>query len=60
MGLNISPQQVLAAIGVASSVTTAIFWGSYLLGKLVGRIERVEQRVDDHETEIRELKGLGT
>lgn len=55
--MNVTPQQALAAISVAASVTTAIFWGAYLLGKLVGRVERVELRVDDHERDIQELKG---
>jgi hypothetical protein len=48
---------VLAVIGFFSSLTTAIFWGAYLLGKLVGRIERVENELWDHDTEILRLKG---
>lgn len=55
--MNVTPQQALAAISVAASVTTAIFWGAYLLGKLVGRVERAEVRLDDHDRAIQELRG---
>ena len=56
MGFSIAPQEVLTVIAAASSLATAIFWGAYLLGKLMGRVERLEQRVEDHDGDIREMK----
>lgn len=48
----------MAAIGLGSTVGSAIFWGALLLGRLLNRVERVEKRVDDHDDELRVLKGL--
>ncbi len=55
--MNVTPQQFFLVVSVTTSVTTAIFWGAYLLGKLVGRIERAEVRLEDHERAIQELRG---
>lgn len=41
-------QEALMVIGGAASITTAIFLGAFYLGKLWARMERIEQRVDDH------------
>jgi hypothetical protein len=46
--LNISTEQVLAVVAVSTSLTSGIFWGAFLLGKLVNRVDRVEQVLDDH------------
>lgn len=51
--MNISPQQVLAVISVASSVTTAIFLGAYFLGRLRGQLERAEERIAEHSLMLR-------
>jgi hypothetical protein len=56
---NVSLQAVLAVIGIASTLTTAVFWGAYLLGKYIARLESVENTVTRHEEDIRVLKGLG-
>lgn len=54
--ISISTEQVLVVIGAASTITTAIFWGAYMLGKLVGRVDRVEERVDGHDKVIERLE----
>lgn len=43
--LNIPWQQVLWIVGGATSVTTGIFWGAYLFGKLMARIDALEHDV---------------
>lgn len=48
----LSVQQVLMAIGLASTVTTAVFWGAFLLGRLMNRIEWVERRVGVHDEHL--------
>ena len=40
-------QQVLWILGGATSLTTAIFWGAYLGGKLMSRIEALEGDVKE-------------
>lgn len=39
--------QVLWLVGGATSLTTAIFWGAYLGGKLMSRIESLEGDVKE-------------
>jgi hypothetical protein len=56
--ITISTEQILVVVGVSSSITTAIFWGAYLIGKLMSRIERLEARVDDHDDAIRLVKSV--
>lgn len=57
--MNLTMQQVMTVIALSSTVTTAIFWGAYLIGKAMSRIERIEVKVEDHDREIRHLKGMG-
>jgi hypothetical protein len=57
--INISFSQVLAVVALSSTITTAIFWGAFLIGRAMHRIERLESRVDDHEQVIREFKSVG-
>lgn len=45
--LSIPWQQVLWIVGGATSLTTAIFWGAYLGGKLMSRIEALEKDVTE-------------
>lgn len=47
--MTITTEQVIYACGVFSTVTTAVFWGSFLLGRLHARMERVESRTEDIE-----------
>ena len=44
--MTISTEQILMVIGGASTVTTAIFWGAFLLGRLHSRVEAIEHRMD--------------
>ncbi len=44
--MTISTEQILVVIGVASTITTSIFWGAFLLGRLHSRVEAVENRMD--------------
>ena len=43
--MTISINQILMVIGGASTLTTGIFWGAFLLGKLYSRMEDVEKSV---------------
>ena len=43
--MTISTEQILMVLGGASTITTAIFWGSFLLGRLHSRMETVEQDI---------------
>lgn len=43
--MTISTEQVLMVLGGASTITTAIFWGSFLLGRLHSRMENVERGI---------------
>ena len=47
--MTISTEQILTVIGGGSTLATAIFWAAFYMGKITGRLERVEQRVDDLE-----------
>lgn len=55
--MTVSYEQILMVIGGASTITTSIFWGAYALGKLMTRVERVEQRVEEHEQRLDRLGG---
>lgn len=41
--MTVSTEQALMILGGASTITTAIFWGSFLLGRLHSRMESVEK-----------------
>jgi hypothetical protein len=41
--MMISTEQILMVIGGASTITTAIFWGAFQLGRLNSRIEDVQK-----------------
>jgi hypothetical protein len=47
--MTITAEQILAVCAAGSTIATAIFWGAYYLGKVTNRIERLEERVDDHD-----------
>lgn len=47
--MTLSTETVIYAFSVVASVTTAVFWGSFLLGKLYARMERMETRMGDVE-----------
>ena len=56
--MGIDAQQVLTVVGAATAVANAIFWGAFLLGKIWSRIERLELKVDDHDSVIRDIRDL--
>lgn len=43
--MTISMNQIMMVIGGATSLTTGIFWGAFMLGKLYSRMEDVEKSV---------------
>jgi hypothetical protein len=53
--MNVSPQQVLAIIGFGSTVATAIFWSSFYLGKIISRLDRIDDTIKDHEARLDRL-----
>ncbi len=44
--MTISTEQILMVIGFASTITTAIFWGAFQLGRLHSRMVSVENTLD--------------
>lgn len=56
--MNLTWEQLVAVIGAGSTIGSAIFWGALWLGRLTNRLERSERRLDDHDDELRVLKGL--
>jgi len=53
--MTVSPQLVLAIIGLGSTVATAIFWSAFYLGKIISRLDRVDDTIKDHEARIDRL-----
>lgn len=56
--MGIEPQLILGVIGAATAVANATFWGAFLLGKMLSRIERLETKVEDMESNLRIFKGV--
>ena len=46
--MTVTWELIIAAIGAGSTVAVVVFQGSFKLGQIWSRLERVEQRVDDH------------
>ncbi len=44
--MTITTEQALMVFGGASTITTAIFWGAFLLGRLHSRIEDAEKGIE--------------
>lgn len=57
--MDITPQQVLAAITGGATLSTAIFWGAYHLGMYRIRLDRVEAKVEEHDKIITVFRGGG-
>ena len=49
MPITISTEQVLVVIGAASAFTTAIWQAAMYIGRITNRIDRIEDRVDEHD-----------
>ena len=47
--MTISAEQILMVVGGAASITTAIFWGAWYLGRLGNRVDWLVQKVAEHE-----------
>ena len=43
--MTITTEQALMVLGGASTISTAIFWGAFLLGRLHSRMEDVEKGI---------------
>lgn len=56
--LTISTTEVLTVIAGAAGLVTAIWHAAMYVGKLTVRVERHEDRLDDHDEELKILKGL--
>lgn len=56
--MSLSWEQIVAVIGAGSTIGSSIFWGALWLGRLTSRVERTERRLDDHDDELRVIKGL--
>ena len=46
---------LLTALGMAASVTTAIFWGSFWIGKIVSRLDRIEKDMSGYDARLDQL-----
>jgi len=53
--MTISTAQVLAVIGMASTIATGIFWAAFYLGKIMSRLDRVDDAIKDHEARLDRL-----
>lgn len=56
--VTLSTPEVLTAIAGAAGLVTAIWHAAMYIGKLSVRLERHEDRLNDHDDELRFLKGL--
>ena len=56
--VTLSTPEVLTAIAGAAGLVTAIWHAAMYIGKLSVRIERHEDRLNDHDDELRLLKGI--
>lgn len=43
--MTISTEQILTVIGVASAITTAIFWGAFELGRLRSDVDDTKKSI---------------
>lgn len=59
MTLTLSPAEILAVIGLGATLGSGLFHIALYIGKLTNSIARHEDRLNNHEEEIRVLKGLG-
>lgn len=57
--MTLSPETIGGIIGLGVTVGTALFHIVLYIGKISNKVERHEDRINAHEEDIRELKGLG-
>ena len=53
--VTLSPSEVLATIGAAAALVTAIWHAAMYVGKLTVKVDRHEDRLNDHEERIDRL-----
>jgi hypothetical protein len=51
-------QELLAVIGGAVAVATAIFHGAMFIGKLTVKVERHEDRLNKHDKDLDRLEAV--
>lgn len=56
--LTISTTEVLTVIAGAAGLVTAIWHAAMYVGKLTVKVERHEDRLNDHDDEFKFIKGL--
>lgn len=56
--VTISTGEVLAVIAGAAGLVTAIWHAAMYVGKLTVRVERHEDRLNDHDDELKFIKGI--
>jgi hypothetical protein len=54
--MTINTQELLAVIGGGVSLTTAIWYAAMYVGRLSVRLERHEDRLDEHDKAIDRLE----
>lgn len=54
--MTISPLEILAFIGGATSLTTAIFMTAVYIGRISVRLDRHEDRLDAHDAALSRLR----
>ena len=54
--VTLDPTQMFMVIGGAVSLVTLVWHAGMAAGRVFNRLERVEQRVDDHDDEISEIR----
>jgi hypothetical protein len=56
----VSTQEVLAVVAGAVGLVTAIWHAAMYVGKLTVKVERHEDRLNDHEDRIDRMTGAGS
>lgn len=54
---NFSASELLAVVGGAAGLVTAIWHAAMYVGKLTVKVDRHEDRLDDHETRLDRMTG---
>lgn len=56
--MTIGAQEVLAVVGAATGIATAIFWGAFYMGRIHSRLAEHDERLDeiDHKFDRLALK----
>jgi hypothetical protein len=55
--VTVSAEQVLAVVGAAAAIITAVWHAAMYIGKITVRVSRVEDRLDIHAERLESLSG---